>query len=131
MNKNFKDLISDLQEAFAPVFEEQKRLKEIHCPPLFKTLEEMEVTISSIGGNCPVQAEGTFDGKVFYFRARGEHWSFTVAGDQESIWGEHAWHTEGAYGEELFAAGWMDEHEALEFIIRSVNLYRAAHAFDK
>ena len=24
-------------------------------------------------GNCPVQAEGTFDGAFFYFRARGEN----------------------------------------------------------
>ena len=29
----------------------------------------MTLAIDWIGGNCPVQAEGTIDGKRFYFRS--------------------------------------------------------------
>ena len=29
------------------------------------------IIITRLGGNCPVQAEGSFDGMAFYFRARG------------------------------------------------------------
>ena len=38
----------------------------------------MELDIHSLGGNCPVQAEGLIDGHPFFFRARGAHWSMTV-----------------------------------------------------
>ena len=31
-----------------------------------------------LGGACPVQGEGTVDGLEWYFRARGESWSFEV-----------------------------------------------------
>ena len=34
--------------------------------------------IKQIYGPCPVQAVGTIDGMPFYFRARGEQWSFGV-----------------------------------------------------
>ena len=39
------------------------------------------IIIDSFGGNCPVQAEGTIDGKPFYFRARGSSWSMSIGGD--------------------------------------------------
>lgn len=38
------------------------------------------IIIDSFGGNCPVQAEGTIDGKPFYFRARGSSWSMSIGG---------------------------------------------------
>jgi len=34
------------------------------------------IMIGDIGGVCPVQATGTFDGRPFYFRAR---WSLTIS----------------------------------------------------
>ena len=37
--------------------------------------------IDMLGGNCPVQAEGTIDGRPFYFRARGQSWSMGIGGD--------------------------------------------------
>lgn len=31
-----------------------------------------------LGGFCPVQGQGSVDGRYWYFRARHEHWSFEV-----------------------------------------------------
>lgn len=38
-----------------------------------------EINITSIGGQCPVQAEGDVFGFPFYFRARHGAWTFDVA----------------------------------------------------
>lgn len=79
------------------------------------------LVIDTLGGNCPVQAEGTLDGKEFYFRARGERWSFAVGGD---VIMSPEWYHEEPYGDEPFAAGWMTEEEARGFIDKAVALYR-------
>ena len=76
----------------------------------------MNLTINTIGGQCPVQAEGSLNGKYFYFRARGEHWRFEV-GEGAKEEGEPLW----TYGETYkdggeYEAGWMDQDEAREFI---------------
>ena len=34
--------------------------------------------VRSISGFCPVQAEASVDGLLFYFRPRGEHWFTSV-----------------------------------------------------
>jgi hypothetical protein len=76
-----------------------------------------DLVIDALYGNCPVQAEGTVGGKPFYFRARGEHWSFRVAEPGEDPVGEAYWERYRDYhvGEQ-FAAGWMETEEALAFI---------------
>mgnify|MGYP001570443230 CR=1 FL=1 len=43
----------------------------------------MEIIYKSLGGNCPVQAEGTINGHGFYFRSRGEYWYLYVNRIQE------------------------------------------------
>ena len=84
------------------------------------------IEIDTIGGNCPVQAEGRFDSKAFYFRARHDFWSFEV-GPKETPWHCEEWEMEGDYGtgEE---AGWMPMHDALTLICDCVEAYRAEHA---
>lgn len=72
----------------------------------------VDVTIASLGGNCPVQGEGTINGKEFYFRARGDHWSIGIGGDVVLA---PDWYYEEPYGT-WPAAGWMDEAEARAFI---------------
>ena len=67
-----------------------------------------EIVIKYIGGNCPVQAEGTIDGREFYFRARGEHWSLGIGGDPVS---KPDWEYEERYGD-WPSAGWMTPEEA-------------------
>jgi hypothetical protein len=59
------------------------------------------------GGNCPVQAEGSWGGREIYFRARGDAWSLSVesaAGSRD----EHA-----AYAP-LGNSGWVGRQEAHE-----------------
>lgn len=87
-----------------------------------------------IGGFCPVQGTGTVDGHGWYFRARGEDWSFTVwppgvfdGGDLPNapavfdVGGE-------AEGAELFAGSWMPGAETWRHIEESIAEFRASHA---
>jgi hypothetical protein len=85
---------------------------------------EGEMEIRWIGGNCPVQAEGTIDGKEFYFRARGDSWSMDIGGDDPVAGGE--WSYEEDYGKGPYDAGWMTIEEARGFIAKAVAIYRAA-----
>ncbi len=88
------------------------------------------LNIVSLGGHCPVQAEGFVDGFPFYFRARGNHWSMTIANrvdfPQEDLYHgcPDAWYYEEKYGEGPFDAGWMELSEANRFIRKAVKLYR-------
>lgn len=79
------------------------------------------IVIEYISGICPVQAEGTIDGKPFYFRARGQRWSIeieTVSPDHPSFVYSEPW------GDDAFAAGWMDEDEARRLIARGAAEFR-------
>lgn len=77
--------------------------------------------IVEIGGNCPVQAEGTVEDKPFYFRARGNSWSMGIGGDPISA---PEWSMSRAYGVgDPFSAGWMTTSEARAFIEEAVLLY--------
>lgn len=80
----------------------------------------------SFGGNCPVQAEGTVNGIPFYFRARGEWWTFGIGDDPVGITMGEA---EGFYREchyspgDTYAAGWMPQDEAKAAIRRCILEY--------
>ena len=87
-----------------------------------ETIERAALVIDCLGGNCPVQAEGTLDGLPFYFRARGSRWSMSVGGDDVVL--APTWYHEEPYGEGPFDAGWMDREEALAFIHKAADLYR-------
>ena len=78
------------------------------------------LVIEWLGGNCPVQAEGTVDGKPFYFRARGEHWRMGIGGDPV---GDPEWSREEKWGDSQFAAGWMEVGEAKKIIKRCAEEY--------
>jgi len=84
-----------------------------------------DLVIETIGGNCPFQAEGTIGGVPFYFRARGQHWSIGIGGDDAV--GNPAWYREEPWGDGPFAAGWMDEGEARRIIERCAAEYLAQH----
>ena len=72
-----------------------------------------DITIDYLGGNCPVQAEGTVNGKPFYFRARGEHWSMSIGGADPV--GEPEWDHAEWFGE-WPDAGWMTPQQAEAFL---------------
>ena len=74
----------------------------------------MTLHIDWIGGNCPIQSEGTINGDRYYFRARGEHWSMGIGGDDPVCAPE--WHKEREWGDGPYAAGWMPEDIARQII---------------
>ena len=88
----------------------------------------MSIQIDFVGGNCPVQAEGTIAGKPFYFRARGSRWTMGIGDDPVSIPHRVEIGPDGKpvrVADEWFAdctwgkwpdAGWMPEDEARRLI---------------
>lgn len=81
--------------------------------------------INSIGGYCPCQADGTMDGFPFYFRARWDGWTLSVAAPGEDpaqvfVDNYHDGKGSGAYfvGEYYQDAGSMETDTAFAFIWR-------------
>ncbi len=89
-------------------------------------MSEPRYKLDTIGGNCPVQAEGSIDGTPFYFRARGSHWTFSVGRDVF----DPDYHVQVKYGPDArpFAAGWIDEDEARDIVDACVSEYLLSRA---
>lgn len=87
-------------------------------------MKNLDINITGVGGNCPVQGYGTVNGKPFYFRARGERWSMSIGGSDEILSPE--WYYEEPYGEVSFEAGWMPEETAFKMIDKAFGLYAAS-----
>lgn len=89
------------------------------------------VTMEQTCGACPVQYEGEVDGVPFYFRARGQRWSFGAGGESTEDACEIAmgWQDgfcrQESWGSDMFDAGWMDPAEAEAIIARCVAEFRA------
>jgi hypothetical protein len=75
-------------------------------------------------GYCPVQAEGTIDGKAFYFRARHQSWQFHVAKDRTHRFVNDIFYCDIDWPAEEFAAGWMSPVDVLKCLHLGVALYR-------
>ena len=88
----------------------------------FERAEALGIRIDTLGGNCPVQGEGYFDSKAFYFRARNAAWQFCV-GPTEHPWCCDEWGIERDYGAGD-QAGWMARDVAIGFICEGVTAYR-------
>lgn len=80
------------------------------------------IEISDLGGNCPVQGEGTFDGVPFYFRARGTQVTCDVGANVGSSVGVDSPETPAEEWEwrgpeyEWPDAGWISDDLARAFI---------------
>lgn len=81
---------------------------------------------------CPVQIEGEVDGMRFYFRARGEDWSFSIGRTaEEAVMAgledvPDGWSTGGdAEGGDAFAGSWMPYSEAWRHVEASIAAWRA------
>jgi len=85
------------------------------------------IIIDWIGGNCPIQAEGTIDGDPFYFRARGRHWSCAIG---KNWLGDSEWDCIREYGGGPFDAGWMTDDEARAFIAEAAERWREIQMID-
>ena len=88
-------------------------------------MKDPDIHIDLIRGSGPVVGRGTIDGMPFYFHARWDGWSFSLAlhpdVDPQGITmsSERAFYVEGDYGQpEGYDASYMPEEEA-EAIIRN------------
>lgn len=97
-------------------------MEDFGLAPSQTTAESACLVVRWMGGNCPVQSEGTVEGREFYFRSRGSRWSFGVGQDPV---GSPDWYYEEPYGEGPYDAGWMHEDEALVFLAKAAALYRS------
>ena len=90
----------------------------------------MNLVITTLGGNCPVQAEGTVDGAPFYFRARWGSWRLAIGencvGAKRSEDG--IWVRKREYGDGRYDAGWMSEDEARAFLFEAAAAYVAGES---
>lgn len=80
-----------------------------------------DVQIDWVGGHCPVNAEGTVDGKPFFFKARGRHWSMGIGGADPEL--EPDWSMREEWPGGQFDAGWMTEDDARGCIDKAVAAY--------
>lgn len=91
----------------------------------------MKIEMTQTSGAAPVQYEGTIEDKYFYFRARGNEWSFSVADTiDETVDGFSAGEIflrTGSYGDDQhpFAASYMPHPEAEHLIQACVQEYLA------
>jgi uncharacterized protein (TIGR02996 family) len=89
-----------------------------------------------LGGQAPVQGEGCIGRHAFYFRARGNAWSFGLsenpAIDPSAVedTSEGTFALEAAYGEMPFAASYMPVRDALAILRRCGQRYRAARGLE-
>lgn len=87
-------------------------------------MSEPSIKIEWLGGNCPVQAEGTINGLPFYFRSRGDEWSMSVGG--ADVIGSPEWYHEEQYGVGPYDAGWMPDEDAYGFIMKAAKMFHDA-----
>jgi len=85
-------------------------------------VNDPNVVIMCLGGNCPVQAEGTVDGKPFYFRSRGDTWSMSIGG--ADVVGAPEWYHEQSYGV-WPDAGYITEDQAMKFMEAAIMAFRS------
>ena len=89
------------------------RLLETAAGKIMAMQPPAKYEIESIGGNCPVQADGTIDGHKFYFRARGDRLQMHV--HRFDVFADDAWFFEQRYRESP-DAGYISNDLALAWI---------------
>lgn len=95
------------------------------------------LSVTYLGGNCPVQAQGTLRGMPWYFRARHHRASFAMAAepddpmkliplDLSNAVDVSCGYMAGWYREiEVEDAGWINRKEAQDFILKCIGDHKA------
>jgi hypothetical protein len=99
--------------------------------------DELPLTFQFTCIAAPVQAEGTIAGHAFYFRARGEEWTFALAerfsddpvllGPEDAAAGT-AWYRSGSVSGGRFAASYLALDEARLLIDECARAYLTERA---
>ena len=92
-----------------------------HLAPAVDAMSEDYTYITdSLEGHCPIQGTGTVQGRGWYFRARGEHWSLRIWHDKE--FEGSVFSVEASWGDP-YAAGWMSQEHARLLIEVAMQTY--------
>lgn len=112
-----QDFASVLDDISDRVEEERPRMEAV-IARLNEQIDGLEIT--SIGGNCPVQGDGTYNGEELYFRARGTHASLSVGstdGEAPNSWNPRLYASARVTEEDdIYGAGWLTPEE-IEIVI--------------
>lgn len=87
-----------------------------------------DLDITGIGGQYPVQAEGTIRSVPFYFRARHDCWSMGIGGD---VYVDPDWERVRFYERPGGNAGSMPLEDALRFIEESAKGWLAGEPVER
>ncbi|MBO9184587.1 hypothetical protein ACQZ4Y_04030 [Rhizobium sp. L80/93] len=110
-----------LEYDWSPFNLEQLQLESVTRVRL-ETLERFE--LFHLSGWTPVQAEGTLDGRYFYFRARGSYWRFELGGNESGSRSPRWWYEEDWPSPTGFEAGYLSDEQAISCILKAVENYR-------
>lgn len=116
--------LDKIHRALAPRNKAREKKWAILSAVVNPALMSMGIDVKYIGGNCPLQSEGTFDGFAYYFRARGACFQFHVAPDADKIFEScELFYHEQQYGE-WPEAGYMTRFQCAMLIGYCVSLAR-------
>lgn len=115
-------LLAGLRGALRPVFDDQNTLWEKEGPAALARAAAVGLAIDSQGGNCPVQIEGSIDGRRFYFRARHDEYQVHVAESENLIFDDPIFYVERDYEN----SGWMPLHIAIGLLCDEVEAWQGA-----
>ena len=79
------------------------------------------MVVGRAGGSAPVQSHGVIDGKDYYFRSRGEHWSMSIGGQTHA---SPDWYHEERCGT-WPDAGSISSEQAYDFIAKAAEKFRS------
>ena len=81
------------------------------------------IVIKSFGGQCPIQAEGTINGKHFYLRGRGETMYFYVFEEEMFNWKGGYRYSSVTHPGTAYGAGWAKDEEVEAFFQEAIADY--------
>ncbi len=89
--------------------------------------DKLKFKTTSFGGNVPVQGHGTIGPFRWYFRARGESWSFEVGTSMSEYTPDGiVFQACGDWLNRPFSAGWMHQGGAELLAMMAADLFIAA-----
>ena len=87
----------------------------------------LDFELYHLSGWTPVQAEGSVNGRYFYFRARGSYWRFEWGGNESGSRSPRWWYEETWPAVTGFEAGYLSDEEAICCILKSVHEFRTGN----
>ena len=97
-------------------------IEDLLTPELVERVVKTKLDVKWMGGWCPVQSEGNLGKKRWYFRSRGDGWSFYLGEPNTDIFSHNDYFRTEDWGK-WPDAGYMPLDIALGFILDCVEEY--------